>query len=104
MDYKIEHIEEDRLTYEVHIYPSGNKYWYYKGELHRLGGPAIEYADGSKDYYINNKLHRLNGPAVEWPDGYKDYYINDECFNTFEEYKEAVIQIKIKEILDLEIN
>jgi len=77
MDYKTEYIEEDGLTYEVRIYSSGNKYWHY-----------------------NNKFHRLNGPAIEFARGYKTYYINDKRFKTFEEYKEAVIQIKIKEILN----
>jgi len=100
MDPKIRHIEEDGLVYEVRTYPSGNKYWYYKGKRHRLNGPAVELVNGSKEYYINDKHHRLDGPAVEFVNGYKAYCINDECFKTFEEYKEAVIQIKIKEILN----
>jgi len=77
MTYKINYIEEDGLVYKVKIYSNGDKYWYYKG-----------------------KFHRLNGPAVEYASGYKAYYINDKYFETFEEYKEAVIQIKIKEILN----
>jgi len=76
MDYKIEHIEEDGLTYEVRTYISGNKAYWINGKLHRLNGPAIEYVNGYKAYWINGKLH------------------------TFEEYKEAVIQIKIEEILN----
>jgi len=99
MDYKIENIEEDGLVYEVRIYLSGDKYWYYNDKLHRLNGPAVEHADGDKYYYINNNLHRLNGPAIERTNGTKYYYINGQYFNTFEEYKEAVIQYKIKEIL-----
>jgi len=77
MVYKIDYIEENGLTYEVHIYPSGSKVWFYQ-----------------------NKLHRLNGPAVERPSGYNSYYINNEHYSTFEDYKEAVVQIKIKEILN----
>lgn len=52
--------------------PFGNKYWYRDGELHRLDGPAIEYANGDQAYYLAGKLHRYNGPAfiakdyVEW--------------------------------------
>jgi len=95
----IEHIEEDGLVYEVKTYSSGDKYWHYNDRLHRLNGPAVEFANGYKAYYINDKRHRLNGPAVEYVDGYKAYYINGKCFDTFEEYKEAVIQLKIEEIL-----
>jgi len=74
---KINYIEEDGLVYEVHTYSDGNKYWYCKGKLHRLDGSACEYTNGVKYYYINGKK-----------------------FYTFEEYKEAVIQYKIKEILN----
>jgi len=77
MNPKIEHIEKDGLVYEVETYTNGNKYWFYKGQYHRLTGPAAEYASG-----------------------YKSYYINNERFKTFEDYKEAVIQYKIKEILN----
>jgi len=77
MNPKIDYIEEGGLVYQVHIYTSGNKHWYYKGQLHRLNGPAIEFVNGDKSYYING-----------------------EYFNTFEDYKEAIIKIKIKEILN----
>jgi len=77
MDYKTEYVEENGLVYEVKTYTSGNKFWFYKGKRHRLNGPAVE---------------RVNG------DNY--YYINNEHFKTFEEYKEAVVQIKINEILN----
>ena len=43
-----------------------NKYWENdKGQLHRIDGPAVEYADGSKSWYINGKFHRIDGPAIE---------------------------------------
>jgi hypothetical protein len=29
--------------------------WYHLGRLHRVGGPAIEYADGRKEYYVNGR-------------------------------------------------
>jgi len=95
-----DYIEEDGLTYEVRTYPSRDKYWRYKDLYHRLNGPAIEYADGDKSYYINGKFHRLDGPAIERANGTKHYYINGKWFKTFEEYKEAAIQIKVKEILN----
>jgi len=101
MDYKIEHIEEDGLVYKVRVYSNGNKYWFYNNQCHRLTGPAVEYANGEKEYYINDKRHRLDGPAIELASGYKAYWINGECFDTFEDYKEAIVQYKIKEILNL---
>jgi len=99
-DYKIEHIEEDGLVCEVKTYPSGSKAWYYNDRLHRLNGPAVEYTNGTKHWYYKGKFHRLNGPAVEFANGDNVYYINGKSYETFEEYKEAVIQIKIKEILN----
>ena len=33
----------------------GTKEWFFKGKLHRIGGPAVEYADGPKSWFINNK-------------------------------------------------
>jgi len=46
-----------------------------KGEVHRLNGPAIEYADGHKSWFLNDKLHREDGPAVEWANG-TFWYLN----------------------------
>jgi len=77
MDSKIENIEEDGLVYEVRVFSNGNKYWRYNGQR-----------------------HRLNGPAIEWTNGYKTYYIKGIFFKTFEDYKEAVVQLKINEILN----
>lgn len=41
--------------YEVRIDPNGSKYWYQEGKLHRLNGPAVEYANGDKYWYIEGK-------------------------------------------------
>ena len=38
---------------ECRIYTTGDKRWYLNGELHRTGGPAIEYSDGSQEWWIN---------------------------------------------------
>ena len=45
--------------------------YYYKGELHRDDGPAIELKNGDKFWYQNGKLHRVDGPAVENINGSK---------------------------------
>lgn len=47
------------------IRSNGDKFWYNKqGKLHRLDGPAIEFANGDKEWWINGKRHREDGPAV----------------------------------------
>jgi hypothetical protein len=43
----------------------GTKRWYLNGNLHRLDGPAIEWADGSKWWLQYGKCYRIDGPAVE---------------------------------------
>lgn len=45
--------------------------------LHRLDGPAVQYASGYKEWNVNGKIHRTDGPAIEYPsDGGKAWYIN----------------------------
>jgi hypothetical protein len=41
------------IKYEVHVYASGNKFWYLNEQLHREDGPAIEYADGRKCWCLD---------------------------------------------------
>ena len=55
----------------------GNKAWFVNGKRHRLDGPAIERTSGDKEWYVNGKLHRLDGPAIEWTYGDKEWYVND---------------------------
>jgi hypothetical protein len=67
--------------YTVRIDSRGNRYWYKPGTrvLHRLDGPAVEYADGTREWWVNGKPHRLDGPAVEYPDGgTRAWYIEGE--------------------------
>ena len=66
------------ITYEVSVYPDGDKYWSLKGKLHREDGPAIEYGDGTKKWYLNDTLHREDGPAIEFNDGTKKWFLNGE--------------------------
>jgi hypothetical protein len=53
----------------------GTKEWFQDNQLHRLYGPAVEYADGLKYWYQNNQLHRTDGPAMESTDGIRKWYI-----------------------------
>jgi antitoxin component YwqK of YwqJK toxin-antitoxin module len=66
-------------TYEVRVYPNGDKHWYYNNLLHREDRPAIEHVDvGYKAWYKNGKKHRIDGPAEEYANGYKSWYQNGE--------------------------
>ena len=51
---------------------NGDTWWYKDAErtiLHRIGGPAVEYADGGKAWYQDGLRHRIGGPAIERADG-----------------------------------
>jgi len=64
------------ITYKVTVDEYGATRWYNeKGELHRLDGPAVEYADGSKEWLVNDLFHRLDGPARVYSDGCKIWCI-----------------------------
>jgi hypothetical protein len=76
----------------------GSKEWLINGKYHREDGPAIEHRYGSNQWYINDLLHRLDGPAIEYTDGEKAWYINDEkidCQNN----EEFLRIVKMKELL-----
>lgn len=73
--YKPKVIVPRILTCEMDIY--GVRRWYNaSGQLHRIGGPAVEGPTGDKQWYINGKLHRENGPAVEWAAGDKSWWLH----------------------------
>ncbi len=81
------------ITYEVKVCPDGSKRWYLNGELHREGGPAIEWADGSKHWFLDDKRHREDGPAVENTDGQKCWYLNGTEYSTEVKWKNALRSI-----------
>lgn len=53
----------------------GVKSHWLDNKLHRLDGPAVEYANGDREWYQNNKLHRENGPAREYADDYMEWWL-----------------------------
>jgi hypothetical protein len=58
-------------TYKVTVDKYKTIRWYNdKEKLHRLDGPAFEYANGDKAWYVDGKRHRLDGPAIEEANGY----------------------------------
>ena len=71
-------------------YADGAKVWYVEDKRHRLDGPAVEYADGSKTWYVEDKRHRLDGPAMECADGSKAWWVNGKPL-TEEEFKDCTI-------------
>ena len=50
---------------------------------------------GTKRYYKNGKLHRLNGPALEFADGYKEWWINGKRIDC-KDQEEFLRLIKMK--------
>ena len=66
------------LTYRV-IVTKEKIRWYLNDRLHRVDGPAVEYADGTKRWFLNGKRHREDGPAIEYADGEESsWYLNGE--------------------------
>jgi hypothetical protein len=62
-------------------YANGSKSWLVEGKCHRLDGPAIEYADGSKSWWVEGKCHRLDGPAFEKADGCKEWWVEGKLMS-----------------------
>jgi hypothetical protein len=72
----------------------GTKYWINaERKLHRLDGPAVEYAYGSQYWYQKGKLHRLDGPAVILSGGKKRYwYIGGIQYTSKEDFFENLTE------------
>ena len=54
---------------------------------------SSKYVDGEGNVrwkLPNGKLHRLDGPAVEFANGYKAWYIDDIRYTNFQSYLKAV--------------
>ena len=69
------------------------RYFNAQGQLHRVYGPAVEYADGEKVWCQNGQLHRLDGPAVEWTGGSCAWFIDGNEF-TEAEWQHAVASME----------
>ena len=76
-------------TYKVTVDKDKTICWYNeKGQLHRLDGPAVEWASGDKSWWVEGKLHRLDGPAAEYANGSKEWWVEgkqltEEEFNKY---------------------
>ena len=83
-------------------FANGTKSWCQNGKLHRLDGPAVEYVNGTKYWYQNGKLHRLDGPAVEFADGANEWYIEGVKF-TEAQFEKKINRLSTKEMTIAEI-
>ena len=71
--------------YKVRVYYNRTEWLDPKTDkLHRLDGPAVEYADGDKEWFVDGKRHRLDGPAVECANGAKEWYVEGERYSEAE--------------------
>ena len=73
----------DKSLFAVHQHNGATNY-YLDGELHRLGGPAIEDNSGRKAWFLFGKRHREDGPAVICPDGTIEYWLNGNPVSEYE--------------------
>ena len=66
----------DALKYRIEVDMFGTRRYYNSdNQLHREGGPAVEYVNGHKEWWQNGQRHRIDVPAIEI--GSKAWYIND---------------------------
>ena len=75
------------------------KYWFVDDKLHRTDGPAIEGKDGYKAWHQDNKRHRLDGPAIECSDGTKEWWIRGKEY-TKAEYDKQILIMRLSGLLD----
>lgn len=66
--------------------PDGTKEWWVNGERHRLDGAAIEWDNGDQEWWVNGELHRLDGPAIQWANGKTFWYLHHKPYASFDDY------------------
>ena len=88
--------ELHRLDGPAKEYANGDKYWFQNGLLHRIGGPAKEYSNGRKEWWFEGKRHRADGSAIEYADGTNFWYYEGEKIycNSQKEF-ERLIRLKM---------
>jgi hypothetical protein len=91
--------EMHRLDGPAWEWAGGTKCWYVEGKLHRLDGPAREWADGDKEWWRDGQIHRLDGPAFECSDGYKSWWVAGVEV-TEKDYPESVLLYKCRMVLE----
>ena len=80
----------DTLKYRIEVDKWGTRHYCNSAnQLHRINGPAIEWASGRKEWWQNGQRHRTDGPAIEWASGRKDWFINGKRL-TEDEFNQRV--------------
>lgn len=69
------------------------RYYNALGQIHRVHGPAVEYANGRRDWCQKGLRHRVDGPAIEWADAYRAWYIDGKKL-TEAEWQQAVASME----------
>ena len=77
------------------VSPDGTKQWRLDGKLHRVDGPACEYANGEKHWLLHGKYHRVDGPAIEYAHGEKRWWLNNKPCKPIDVFKAATHEQKI---------
>ena len=73
----------------------GSESWYsvFDEQFHNSLGPAvIIYDDGTKEWFMNNQLHRLDGPAVEYANGHNEWWVAGVQYDLQKDFAPAVIK------------
>jgi len=70
--------ELHRVDGPAKIWADGRQEWWVKGLRHRDDGPAVICSDGGQEWYVNGIRHREDGPACIYSDGSQKWYKNGE--------------------------
>ena len=90
-------------TVTVGEYSPGTIRYYKPGteEMHRIDGPAVEFASGAKHWIQDGMFHRTDGPAIEFTEGTVEYWIEGNKL-TLTQFKKATAPAKEMTIAEIE--
>jgi hypothetical protein len=91
---------DNEPTIEINKYST--RRWVLNGKLHRVDGPAVEWAGGDKEWFLNGIRHRVDGPAAEWADGTKRWWLDGVDYS-FDNWLEANTYISEEEKVMLKL-
>ena len=79
-----------------YINENGTKVYYRNNLLHSDDDlPAIEFSDGDKRWYRKGFIHRIGGHAVEYSNGEKLWYLFGNGGYTEDEYNRVMLNIPL---------
>ena len=61
----------------------------------------VKVCDDRTEWYLNDQLHRVDGPATEWANGRKRWFLNDKEY-TEEEFLKSTQPAKELTIAEIE--